>query len=186
MKNTHPKKIIGIWLDHTKAFLQIVEPDIEGIQTIFSGIEEQERFYGEGSDGTRFGQYGSNNENRKEHREQHFMNIYYKKLEQNLEPFDEILLFGPAEAKLELKNLLESNSHFRTKHIYVQTTEEMPEAADETLCKRNILTWPFKRLNQYQQNNFAQGLGYNTWSLRHLNRSPGYNGYSAGYLPRRK
>lgn len=117
-------------MDHSKAHMIEIQPDNEpqNVQSVYSEHDRHEREDGEGSDVTLFGKpHASNNEYRKEHRLQNFLNTYYKTLEKLLEPYDEILLCGPGTAKNELCNRLKENKHFDKKQMEIESQEEMSE-----------------------------------------------------------
>lgn len=69
--------------------------------------------------------------NRSEHlmhnKEQHQQSEYYKKLGEIISKYDEAVLFGPTDAKTELKNLLTSNPHFEKILITTRQTDKMSE-----------------------------------------------------------
>ena len=118
---------IGIWLDHSKAYLIEHEPFNEQIQIVYSEHDKYERYDGETSDTTFFSGNASNNENRKEKRLKDRLNTYYKTLEKILEPYERILLFGPTTAKNEFRNHLEQNKQFNSKRIDVESCDHMSE-----------------------------------------------------------
>lgn len=50
---------------------------------------------------------------------------YFKKLKEIIAQYDEVLLFGPTNAKTELFNLLKADNHFDAIEIEVKQTDKM-------------------------------------------------------------
>ena len=59
------------------------------------------------------------------HKEQAHDSAFYKHLGEIIKGYDDVLLFGPTDAKLELHNLLLRDSHFEQVKIETQTTDKM-------------------------------------------------------------
>lgn len=118
---------IGVWLDHSKAYLIENDPFNEQIQTVYSEHDRYEREDGEGSDATFFSGHASNNEDGKEKRLRDRLNTYYKTIEKIITPYNEILLFGPTTAKNEFRNLIQQNKQFANKIIHVEKSDHMSE-----------------------------------------------------------
>lgn len=129
--STTVSKQIGVWLDHAKAHLiGHHEGSAFLVETVESPYERIKREEGQGSDQTRFTAnpyHISNNENRKHHTAQNELNEYYKILEMKLTDYEEILLFGPTNAKEQLYNRLRDNKAFARKTITVQSSDKMTE-----------------------------------------------------------
>lgn len=122
------KKVIGVWLDHSKAKLIKLQDGDAEITTVLSPYKRHIRIPGEGSNKTRFGaEYYSNQEYKSHHKKQHDLNSYYKDMEIRLSKFDEILLFGPTGAKKELYNQMSGNKVFRLKAINLENADKMTE-----------------------------------------------------------
>jgi hypothetical protein len=121
-------KKIGVWLDHHKASFISYEPLNEHVQTIHSNLDpNQIRVDGEGADGSRWAWAMSNNEWHKNHKAMEEIDKFYDTLSKLLEEYDEILLFGPTDAKRELKNKLCADKHFDKKTIHVESSEKMSD-----------------------------------------------------------
>jgi hypothetical protein len=60
-------------------------------------------------------------------KEQHQQSEYYKKLGEVIKNYDEVLLFGPTDAKVELFNLLMEGQAFTNVKIEFQNTDKMTE-----------------------------------------------------------
>ena len=128
MKTT-PKA--AIFIDESEARL------ITGVNGFarFSGNLESDHqshpcYRGEGSNQARFGTdpyHGSNNEYRMHRKEEEEKHQYFDRISDLLQPFDEILLFGPGEAKKELKNHLKELRAFKPKNIQIQNSDHQTD-----------------------------------------------------------
>lgn len=67
------------------------------------------------------------NENIMHNKEQHQQADYYKRLGEVIKNYDEVLLFGPTNAKAELVNILKEDHHFDNVKIDVMSAEKMTE-----------------------------------------------------------
>ncbi|MCP1385288.1 hypothetical protein [Runella salmonicolor] len=109
-------KKIGIWMDsesaHFMEFTDEPKQDAE-IESTFTH-EAKEISLGK-------------NENIMHNKEQHQQADYYKRLGEVIKNYDEVLLFGPTNAKAELVNLLKTDHHFDNIKIEVMSTEKMTE-----------------------------------------------------------
>jgi len=124
MKNI---KQLAVFIDHTKArFIGIENSKAIFLQTLESNRKSHPRYQGESSNQTRFGSdpyQGSNNEFGKNMQEQEITKNYFQHIKKQLQDYDEILLFGPGEAKKELHNYLIAQSSFGSKTIEVKNSD---------------------------------------------------------------
>ncbi|MBL7922733.1 MAG: hypothetical protein JNL88_00900 [Bacteroidia bacterium] len=128
MKKDMERKQIGVWMDHAQA--HFIHPATEGekVTTESSDLESHLRFHGEGADGTLLGGFRStNNEHHKHQREQEVMHRYFQSLQEKLMDYDEIFLFGPGTARVELHHLMKDNARFSDKRISLESADKMSE-----------------------------------------------------------
>lgn len=92
---------IGIWMDHASAHLIEFSMDSKNSETLTSHFTHEEKEKTEGK-----------NEFLMHNKEQHQQADYYKKLAEAVKGYDEVVIFGPTDAKLELYNLLKNDHHF--------------------------------------------------------------------------
>ena len=86
----------GLWIDHKKAVIVFVKDKEEEIKLISSNIEKQQR------------QSGVSTPDDIRHRElTEHLNVYYDEVVSCIREAESILIFGPGEAKGELKKRLE-------------------------------------------------------------------------------
>ena len=114
------KKQAGLWIDHRKAVIVIVTEAGEEIKEITSNMEKRVRYKG-GADSE-----GSPHEDVRDRRYGNQLNSYYHKVVAVIRDADSIQIFGPGEAKGELKKLLEHEGI--TGHILaVETMDKMTD-----------------------------------------------------------
>ncbi len=113
---TTTSKQLGIWMDHANAHLIEFTKEPSGTQTIAS------KFTHEVKEDTL-----SKSESLMHNKEQHEQSDYYKHLGETIKKYDEVLLFGPTDAKVELFNLLKADHHFANTKIEVKPADKMTE-----------------------------------------------------------
>lgn len=110
------KKQLGIWMDHSTAHLMKLTNGIIVTNTIESQpeiIEDQQIVY--------------KDESHSLNKEQGQLASYYKEIGDVILDYDEVLLFGPTEAKSELMNVLKENHLFDKIKIEVKPADKMTE-----------------------------------------------------------
>ncbi len=119
MKTT---KHIGISMDHARA--QLIELASGVIETTFINAE----FNLPGNDDSP--QKSEKTINNKVRR----MELaYYKEIGKAILNYDDVLIFGPTEAKTELFNLLRANHHFDKINIEIKQTDKLTQNQEKSL-----------------------------------------------------
>ena len=110
-------KRLGIWMDHSIAHLTELNNDTIETRTIESKPEVQvnkdDLYY--------------KDESHELNKEQGLLSSYYNKLSAIIVDYDEVLLFGPTDAKNELLNLIKKNHLFDKIKIEVKSVDKMTE-----------------------------------------------------------
>lgn len=103
-------------MDHSSAHLTEFTADPTPAKTVASKFthEQKELSFGKG-------------ENHMHNKEQHQQAEYYKQLGEVIRQYDEVILFGPTDAKVELFNILKENHLFANIKIEVKSTDKMTE-----------------------------------------------------------
>jgi len=120
------KTTVGLWIDHRKAVVAIVSAEGEETLEIRSNVEKQPGRFG-GIRSTRH--YEAQQVQADDSRERNFtgeLNDYYDEVVAAIRGAESILLFGPGEAKGELKKRLERNKlggHI----IAIETADKMTD-----------------------------------------------------------
>lgn len=95
------KKLAGLWIDHRKAVIVLVTEQGEDVKEIASDMEKHVRF--SGGPGTDDGSA----EDMRDRRFESHLNAYYDRVVAAVRGADSIQIFGPGEAKGELRKRLE-------------------------------------------------------------------------------
>ena len=110
------RKQLGIWMDHSVAHLMEFENS-----TIESETIEADSFNRD-DEGINW-----KDEILIRNKEQNNLSGYFDKLIYIIKDFDEVLLFGPTEAKSELFNQIDDMHHLDLIKITLKTTDKMTE-----------------------------------------------------------
>jgi len=106
-------KRVGIWMDHVTAHIIPFSTEGTEMQTL-----ESVHFTGAGDT-------ASDGDKHLHHKEQGNETGFYKHLGEIIKGYDDVLLFGPTDAKLELHNMLRSDSHFEKIKIETEASERL-------------------------------------------------------------
>jgi len=112
---TATKKNLGIWMDHSSAELIDLEAkkNSQTITTQFTFNTQEEAL--------------KKSENLMHNKEQQMDLSYYKEIGEEILKYDHVLLFGPTNAKKELYNFLEKDSHYKDIQIDVEPADKMTD-----------------------------------------------------------
>lgn len=120
-------KCIGIWMDHTKAHLMELtsgEMTTKTIESKFTAEERRDNFH--------------TSEKAVHNREQREEFAYYQEIAESIKPYQEVLLFGPTDAKTELFNILKADHHFDKIHIETKPGDKMTENQQYAFVKEHF------------------------------------------------
>jgi stalled ribosome rescue protein Dom34 len=118
-------KRVGIWMDHSSANIMAFtsEGPIE-TATIESPFTHEQK-----EQSLRRSEKLMNN------KEQQEAAAYYKNLGEVIKGYDEVILFGPTDAKAELFNLLKADHHFENIKIEVKQADKLTENQQHAFVK---------------------------------------------------
>ena len=108
------KKQLGIWMDHSFAFLLELTNDTIVEKRVALGIVLPEKEYDL-----------NKNETLIHNKEQQQQSLYYKKLSDVIRNYQDVVLFGPTDAKNELLNLLKVDHLFENIKIEARHSDKM-------------------------------------------------------------
>ena len=74
-------------------------------------------------------------------KEQHEQSEYYKKLGEVIINYDDVILFGPTDAKAELCNYLKTNNRFANIKIEIEKTDKMTENQQQAFVREYFQSW---------------------------------------------
>ena len=117
-------KKIGVWMDHAQAHLIQFPEGLTDSQTITSKFTHEVKE-----------QSIKGSEKLMHNKETHEQSEYYKSIAGLIRGYDDILLFGPTEAKNELFNLLREDHLFSKVKIIVHTSDKMNDQQQKAFVK---------------------------------------------------
>jgi molybdopterin converting factor small subunit len=113
------KKDIGLWIDHRKAVVVIVSEKGEEVKEITSHMEKHVRYSNDTSD-------DGSSEDVRDRQFGNRLNSFYDAVIAVIRDGDSIQIFGPGEAKGELKKRLESEG-FKGHILGIETVDKMTD-----------------------------------------------------------
>lgn len=122
------KRILGIWMDHSTAQLSEYSNGNFTTETIESKPKIQAN-----PDDLYF-----KDESHMLKKEQSQLATYYKKLSDSILNYEEVILFGPTDAKNELANSMKDNHLFDKIKIEVKPADKMTESEQHEFLKEFI------------------------------------------------
>ena len=114
---------LGIWMDHSNAYLMELANDII-VQRVVSELANHE---------TEFNFYKGEKLIHK--KEQHLQLSYYKKIGDIIKKYQDVVLFGPTDAKNELLNLIKTDHLFEDIKIEIKNSDKMTEDQMQTFVR---------------------------------------------------
>ena len=120
-------KYLGVWMDHSRANLIEFTTDPIEIKTIESKFTQQVKEHSLARS-----EYTMHN------KEQHQQAEYYKKLGEAIKNYEEVILFGPTDAKDELFNVLRADHLFAKIKIEVKQTDKMTENQQRAFVREHF------------------------------------------------
>lgn len=118
---------LGIWMDHAKAHILHSSIDTIETKTISSKFTHLEKEHSL-----------NKSENLMHHKEQHQQHEYYKEIGNVIKNYDEVVVFGPTDAKVELVNFLKQDRHFDNIKIVVENADKMTEHQEYAFVKAHF------------------------------------------------
>lgn len=120
------QKNLGIWMDnHTAHLIDLTaKKNSHSIESKFTNEVK--------------GSTLQKNENLMHNKEQHMTDLYYKEIADKILKYDNVLLFGPTNAKKELHNFLNKDSHFKDINIDIESADKMTDNEKETFVHNHF------------------------------------------------
>jgi hypothetical protein len=116
---------VGIWIDHTKAVIVFVSADRVTSKTVESDVGPHARYSGRAPYPTPGGPKAGRGEKKYEARYGQHLDRYYDEVISQLGQPEALLIFGPGEAKLQLKERLSRSKEQPS--VEIETTDELTE-----------------------------------------------------------
>jgi hypothetical protein len=121
-------KKVGVWIDHHKALITVIDAGKESQQVIESDLDRHPGPPGSRRTGLAYGPQVPNLDRQREEKEKHHAASFYKEVIKAIGKPDQLLVMGPAEAKREFAQLIEKSSEMRGVAIKVEAADRMTES----------------------------------------------------------
>jgi len=115
---------LGIWMDHSNAYLMELTNDSILTNRVVSEFSKKE---------AELNHYKGEKLIHK--KEQHLQLDYYKKIGDIIKMYQEVVLFGPTDAKNELLNIVKTDHLFDEIKIEVENSDKMTESHMQTFVR---------------------------------------------------
>ena len=121
------KQSVGLWIDHRNAIVVTIKNDKEAVQVIESNVERRVRLAGGSRSPTPYGPQEVASESKRDEKYRHHLDAYYSEVIRVIRDADSILIFGPGEAKGELKKAIEESKDIGKRIVGVDSTDKMTQ-----------------------------------------------------------
>jgi stalled ribosome rescue protein Dom34 len=120
------QKTLGIWMDHSNANLIDLhsKKNSHTIASEFTFDVKEEAL--------------DKSESLMHNKEQQMHEAYYKEIAEQILKYDTVLLFGPTNAKTELHNYLNKDSHFKNVRIDIEAADNMTDNEKDAFVKNHF------------------------------------------------
>lgn len=124
------KKNLGIWMDHSIANLfDLKTKKRHSIKSEFTFKTKEDAL--------------KRSENLMHNKEQQMHEVFYKNIANEILKYDNILLFGPTNAKVELHNYLDKDLHFKDIKIMVESSDKLTDNEKDAFMKVHFENHPY-------------------------------------------
>lgn len=111
-------KELGVWMDHSNAILmELYNHMIDSKKIAIKPIEIDR----DNVDKHEVHMHSNDKE------QKHNQSVFFKEIKDIIRNYNDVLLFGPTDAKNELFNLLKADHHFENTKIELRNTDKMSE-----------------------------------------------------------
>jgi stalled ribosome rescue protein Dom34 len=133
------KKEIGLWIDHREAVLVILTEGTEEILHITSSDEKHIRYSGRSHSRTPEGLKEVTAEDQRDRKFENELNKYYDEVIAAVRDADTIKIFGPGEAKGELKKRIKRDG-LKAHILAVETADKMTDRQVAAKVREHFLS----------------------------------------------
>ena len=120
------KTTVGLWIDHRKAVIVVLTDEAEEIKLIISKVEKQPGRPGGIRSKTPYESQLVRADDSRQRKLTGHLNIYYDAVIACIRDAESILIFGPGEAKGELKKRIETNK-LSGRIVGIETIDKMTD-----------------------------------------------------------
>jgi hypothetical protein len=122
------KDKVGIWIDHRKAVIVSTSADLVTARTLESMVGPHSRYSGRAGSPTPEGPQDAGGEKKYEERYGQLLDRYYDEVISQLGQPKALLILGPGEAKLQLKERLRRSKALSGCIVGIETTDKLTDA----------------------------------------------------------
>jgi hypothetical protein len=121
------KDQVGLWIDHRKAVIVSVSANRVTAHTVESKVEPHTRYSGRAGSSAPEGPQDEGGEKKYEQRYRQHLDRYYDEITSHLGQPVALLILGPGEAKLQLKERLSHSKVLAKCPVAVETTDKLTD-----------------------------------------------------------
>lgn len=115
-----------VWIDQRKAILLHTDESGRLIdEEIPSGLGEQERYHGEGSDKTGLFGQSFDNQSKDQSREREHFHSFLRRVVRHMDHAGSIRIMGPGQARFALQHMIEADQSFKDVPMSNQAADRM-------------------------------------------------------------
>lgn len=118
----------GVWIDHSQAVIVFADAGRMSTDLVESYIEPHSRYQDSTGYPRADGPHAGSGEKKYEQRYRAHVRRYMDEVIDHLGPFHNLIIFGPGEAKLELRERLARRSRAKNRVVDVEPCERLSEA----------------------------------------------------------
>ena len=132
------KRKVGLWIDQRKAVIVFLAGEEEEMKLVRSSVEKQIRRASGSRSGGPFESQAVQSDGRQQRALTKHLNTYYNEVISCIRDAESILIFGPGEAKVELKKHLEREG-LGGRIVGVETVDEMTDGQIAAKIRQHFL-----------------------------------------------
>ncbi len=121
------KKCTGLWIDHREAILVVMDGGHTVVKHLESGADSHFKASGGWKSGGTSVAQAVSSEKKADEIRKHQYHAFYQAVITLLEDSSDIAIFGPGEAKIELRNEIAKNSTLHKKVSLIESCDRLTE-----------------------------------------------------------
>jgi hypothetical protein len=118
---------VGLWIDHQKAIIVFIKKYIITKKTIKSNAEPHVGLSGNYHSSKPYGSQDVISKTRRDAKYKQHLDTYYQRVVENIRKVEDIFIFGPGGAKIELKKHLEKSKDLGMQVRGIEPADTMTE-----------------------------------------------------------
>ncbi len=122
----------GLWIDHKRAVILTLSDDCETLQVVESGMERHPSFRGAPRPRKPYSAQYQQGDDQLDRQFEGHLSKYYTKVLAYIQGVDTLYIFGPGEAKNELKRHIEHAGN----HIHIESIESADKMTERQIAAR--------------------------------------------------